>query len=222
MPHTFDISGQRYNALTAVRRVENIGRRVAWEFQCDCGETVIYTASSVRRGKAKSCGCQRYVNFSTHGQAYTGTYRSWAAMIQRCGNPKAAWWKTYGGRGIRVDPSWHQFAGFYASMGDRPPGRTLDRIDPDGNYEPGNCRWATPKEQTRNRRCNRWVKPGVTATEFAEQHGIKRSALYRQLRAGRTAEEGLSRIKGRSAPCASPTHEFPQTAPPPQSPPQGQ
>lgn len=80
------------------------------------------------------------------------SYRSWVSMIQRCTNPKAAMWQYYGGRGIEVCARWKDFANFLADMGERPSGKTLDRINGSLGYEPGNCRWATPKEQAKNRR----------------------------------------------------------------------
>jgi hypothetical protein len=93
----------------------------------------------------------------SHSRAHNGgptpTYRSWQAMRQRCTNPTNASWAHYGGRGITVCERWQDsFESFLADMGERPTGRTLDRVDVDGNYEPGNCRWATPLEQARNKR----------------------------------------------------------------------
>lgn len=91
----------------------------------------------------------------THGLSGTRTYQCWQSMLQRCTNPKGAAWEYYGGRGIKVCAEWVFFENFYADMGECPDGLTLDRIDVDGNYEPGNCRWATRSEQLLNRRPNK-------------------------------------------------------------------
>lgn len=91
-------------------------------------------------------------NYGTHGMYGTPTYHSWSNMIQRCTNPNTPKYEYYGGRGIEVCGQWREFAQFYADMGERPDGMTLDRIDSDGDYEPGNCRWATKTQQLANRK----------------------------------------------------------------------
>ncbi len=91
-------------------------------------------------------------NARTHGMAGTRVHNSWRDMKSRCSNPNAPNWKYYGGRGVSYDPRWETFEGFYADMGDRPAGATLDRIDPEGDYTPENCRWATPRQQRANQR----------------------------------------------------------------------
>jgi len=144
--------GQRFGRLTVISRVIS-GRSKHWLCRCECGRERSLEVHYVVRGKIRSCGC---LGGETHGHArhgaHTRTYRSWASMIQRCTNPKATGFRYYGGRGITVCESWNSFANFLADMGDRPIGKTLDRMDNDGNYEPGNCRWATRLQQNRNQR----------------------------------------------------------------------
>lgn len=150
--------------LTLVRVIP--GSRKAL-FLCECGVEKEINRSNVKSGKVKSCGCylreHARANMENNKAAFTGarashgefgspTHRSWAAMIQRCTNKRRANFEYYGGRGISVCDRWRDFAAFLADMGPRPDGTSLDRIDNSGNYEPGNCRWVTHKEQCNNRR----------------------------------------------------------------------
>lgn len=123
---------------------------------CDCGESKVIRGSVMRSGSTKSCGCIRRETTAAknykHGGVGTPTYESWQGMKNRCLNRNQPEWQRYGGAGVTIDPAWMDFASFVADMGERPEGKTLDRINPFGNYEKSNCRWATVKEQNNNQR----------------------------------------------------------------------
>lgn len=150
-------AGDIFGKLTVLTELEPIeyesgakGRRVAC--LCECGERTTALLAHLRSGATTSCGC----NARTHGHTRGGrspTYICWMAMRARCANPKDPGFGYYGGRGITVCDRWRgSFENFLADMGERPEGLTLDRVDNSGNYEPGNCRWATWSEQNLNRR----------------------------------------------------------------------
>src|SRR5258708_38338927 len=167
--HKLNLLGQRFGRLTVTGQephVDSYGaRRVKWICRCDCGAQCSSRSPDLKNGKVRSCGClNREIVVKMrqkHGHAGaadrnvrrdTPTYRSWRAMKERCLNPKAIGYKAYGGRGIKICDRWLLFENFLADMGERPAGKTIDRKDNDGDYELGNCRWATKDEQMRNRR----------------------------------------------------------------------
>jgi hypothetical protein len=178
-----DLTGQRYGRLTVL----NFGS-TRWRCLCDCGEVTYVVTSSLRRGMTKSCGCllREYLAYGVnriHGhtsRSKTGkvskTWTAWQNMIQRCTNLNYSRYDDWGGRGIKVCERWLEengFINFLADMGECPPGMSLERIENNKGYEPGNCKWATLKEQNNNTRRKR-IENFTTAELEAE---LKRRKL---------------------------------------------
>lgn len=149
-----DISGQRYGRLTVVSIIKRRtkGNGVIWQCRCDCGNTALVASGNLRSGGTKSCGCWRSERLVKHGHATNGstaTYSSWKSMLTRCKNKDRRGYKHYGGKGVKVCDRWLDFANFLEDMGEKPsPGWHIDRIDPSGDYEPANCEWVSPSENS--------------------------------------------------------------------------
>lgn len=194
-PRHINLIGQRFGRLEVIApsNKRTAGRSMIWICKCDCGTIKEIAALSLRRGLVVSCGCYcKEVNIKKNtihghekGNKKSPTYVSWEKMMSRCYKESDPAYYRYGGKGISVVEKWHHFEGFLEDMGERPSKEyTIDRIDSKGNYEPGNCRWATYKEQGNNTSRNvKFVYNGEyrTIAELADIAGIKYDTMYCRL-----------------------------------------
>lgn len=174
-----DLTGMVFDRLSVIGYVNIEGAR-KWACKCECGNFTAKYSSHLLNGSTRSCGCLFLEVITKHGhetgRKQSGTYATWRNMIRRCSDPKILHYENYGGRGITVCDRWVKFENFLEDMGERPVGMTIERIDNNGNYEPRNCRWATKKEQGRNKRNNKiltFMGQSMTATDWAEKIGVE-------------------------------------------------
>lgn len=159
-----DLSGMRFNGWTVLNFDEASAKLPMWVCACDCGTHKSVWAADLKRGRSKSCGCEKRkasaAARTTHNMSRHPAYQSWIHMRSRCQNSNDTYYRLYGGRGIIVCLEWlESFEAFWADMGPSwAKGLSIDRINVNGNYEPSNCRWATSKEQALNRRDKRLIE----------------------------------------------------------------
>lgn len=207
-PNFRDLTGRRIGFLTVLSRAPNGtfpsgGWISRWNCVCDCGQLTVVRGATLIRGATKSCGCHRgdklVAHSLKHGMTGTRTHRCWKAMKCRCTNPSSTGFRFYGGRGIRVCERWQQsFMHFLDDMGECPDRlHSLDRIDPNGNYEPSNCRWATRLEQGRNTRANRFIELDgevLCLAEWSARSGVGTTTIGNRLKWGWDTREAIFTI----------------------------
>jgi len=194
--------GDKFGMLTIIASAESLDKRnkTAWLCRCECGVEKVFRQSNLRMG-TRSCGCVRRATFfkynTTHGQSGSITYGSWLAMKQRCCNPNHKKYPSYGGRGIKICGRWlKSFENFFADMGTRPTANhTIDRINPDGNYEPDNCRWLLQSAQQRNKKAT--IKITINGetkslSDWCDIYGIKYYLAANRIKLGWEIQEALT------------------------------
>ena len=207
MPARIDLVGMTFERLTVTAYIGRIGEspRQFWLCRCSCGNELRVQSGNLKNGHTRSCGCLMREAASkahrTHGQTDTRLYCIWEQMKVRCLNEKTSHFHRYGGRGIRICARWvSSFEAFLEDMGHPPEGYSLDRIDTDGDYEPGNCRWASAKVQQRNRRNNSSVMFRgrlMTYAEMSEITGVGQGTIRRRI-----VENGWTPERAASTPSA--------------------
>lgn len=177
-------------------------RHALWKCICDCGNETIAVGSYLRMGRIKSCGCgSKETRFTKerlikHGKSRDPIYKIWRSMISRT-TTKTKKSHLYFEKGIRVCERWLSFENFYADMGDRPEGKSLDRIDGNKGYSPENCRWASSEEQANNTSKNHLITAFGKTMTFAmwgRETGIKPNTILSRMRRGWSAEKSLTKI----------------------------
>ena len=221
MPARRNIIGQKFGRAIVFAEAPPKLRRDGYPYycswaRCDCGTEFITLNTKLISGRTKSCGClcreRTSAANSTHGHTKnhqrSRTYRAWVDMTKRCRKPSGKDIKNYAERGIKVCEHWeNSFENFLADMGECPKGLTLDRYpNNDGNYEPGNVRWATVLQQARNTRKNRvFTVNGLTGClqELADHFGIYRKTVTTRIKRGWSVEDAFLKplIRDRKSPC---------------------
>lgn len=196
-----EMVGQKFGRLTVESIVSVEGARIRLACVCECGGTRVARHDHIRAGSTASCGCMHREAMSakkTHGRTKSAEHITWGNMIARCENERATHYGRYGGRGIRVCERWRSsFANFLADMGPRPTdAHEIDRIDNDGHYEPGNCRWATRTEQMGNTSRSRHIEAGgetLILEEWARRLDVSPDAITMRINRGMSEADAVTK-----------------------------
>ena len=191
-----DLTGRPFGRAVVLAYAGHGSTGSQWLCLCNCGASFVAAASPLRAGRRKSCGCvaNTVKPKPRHGHHGTRTYRIWMAMHSRCRYPSQDGFKNYGGRGVTVCERWAEFPAFLADMGECPNGYSIDRIDNDRGYEPGNCRWASRIEQNLNRRGIVWYEVGgkrLCERDAARALGVAPTTLWKRRANGAPLPAGV-------------------------------
>ena len=191
-----NLQGFRFGSLTVLQLGEKQRQMNGawWLCLCDCGTQKNIPATDMVQGKISSCGCEHTKRIAkastTHGMKKTRTYSIWGAMRSRCNRIN----QDYSCRGITYDERWDSFENFYLDMGEVPEGMSIDRIDPNGNYEKSNCRWATQEQQSNNKRTSifiEWNGKRQTRSQWEKELNMKPTTLRGRLARGWSMEQAM-------------------------------
>lgn len=207
MPKRLSLEGQKFNRLSVIR-LHKSDKKSYWECLCDCGNFTIVSGGDLKSGNTRSCGCQKAISlkekFTIHGMSKSPEHRVWNSIQGRCYNENNRAYKSYGGRGIAVCDRWrygengrHGFQCFLNDMGTRPSAsHSIERMDNDGPYAPWNCKWATIKEQSINKRNSvKVILDGkeVPLKDACKFFGINYYTAHNRILAGMPPEEAMSK-----------------------------
>lgn len=202
-PKLRELAGRVVGRLNVLKRAPDKRNKVYWLCQCSCGNLAEVLGTYLNQGYTRSCGCLAGelvgINRRTHGMSGSREYSAWLNMRSRCLNPQTPSYKYYGGRGVKIASEFSTFEGFYAAVGQRPPGMSLDRINVNGDYAPGNVRWATAITQAGNTRKSLLLTyQGKTqcVAAWARENGMKVPCIKNRLARGWDIERALSTPSG--------------------------
>jgi hypothetical protein len=199
MPKFIDRKGQRFGRLLVLEDAgRSASKKVMWRCLCDCGKEAVVVSGGLVTGNTTSCGCFLKEKITKHGGWNKPSYNTWRAMMRRCNNPNDKDYPRYGAVGMQVHPAWHDYLCFARDMGEPIGTETLDRIDPYGNYVPGNCRWADLPTQARNIRVRKNSESGHVGVnrrggKWLAEITVNKKKFYAALTA--TVEEAIAARK---------------------------
>lgn len=195
-----DLTGERFGRLLVLQKNGyNKHHQLYWLCECDCGNRKNVLGFVLGRGECQSCGClhkERMTQiFQTHGKSGSPIYAIWRSMMQRCYDKNSHAYSRYGGRGINVCNKWQTFEGFYEDMGDKPKGKSLERLDNNGDYSPENVIWADIKQQNNNRRTNVFLEHNgkkQTMQQWCDELNLRIGTVWARINRGWDVSRALT------------------------------